>query len=112
MAHRIYKEAMGEDFNYMDLHADRVVIAEAEIAKRDDLLMPGVADTLAWLKEKEIPMAVASSTNLEKTVAMPAFSEDLDIVGDRVIVSFESACNKYIVGKLFFTDKVISYPLS
>ena len=43
---------------------------------------------------------------------MPAFSEGLDIVGDRVIISFESACNKYIVGKLFFANKVVSYPIS
>ena len=69
VAHRIYKEAMGEDFNYMDLHAERVRIAEAAIAQTDDLLMPGVADTLNWLKEKGIAMAVASSTVLEKTVS-------------------------------------------
>ena len=68
-AHRIYKASMGEDFNYMDLHAERVRIAEAAIAAKDDLLLPGVADTLCWLKEKGIPMAVASSTVLEKTIA-------------------------------------------
>lgn len=68
-ANRIYKEAMGEDFNFMDLHAERVRIAEAIIAEKEDLLMPGVADTLNWLKEKKIVMAVASSTVLEKTVS-------------------------------------------
>ena len=68
-AHRIYKDAMGEDFNYMDLHAERVRIAEEVIAGTDDLLMPGVANTLQWLKEKGIAMAVASSTVLEKTVS-------------------------------------------
>ena len=68
-AHRIYKDAMGEDFNYMDLHAERVRIAEAAIAAKDDLLMPGVWDTLNWLKEKGISMAVASSTVLEKTIS-------------------------------------------
>ncbi len=68
-ANRIYKDAMGESFNYMDLHAERVRIAEAAIAQRDDLLMPGVADTLNWLKAHKVPMAVASSTVLEKTVS-------------------------------------------
>ncbi|MBR2019242.1 MAG: hypothetical protein IKA05_02460 [Clostridia bacterium] len=58
-----------------------------------------------------VPLYYLDSSNHEKTVKMPAFSEDLDIVGDRVIVSFESACNKYIVGKLFFADQVISYPI-
>ena len=69
IADRIFKDAMGEDFNYMDLHADRVVIAEKLIAETKDILMPGVLDTLHWLKERGIAMAVASSTVLEKTVA-------------------------------------------
>ena len=69
LADRIFKDAMGEDFHYMDLHADRVVIAEKLIAETQDLLMPGVIETLNWLKEQGIAMAVASSTVLEKTVS-------------------------------------------
>ena len=69
------------------------------------------AQTTIGVSGKDVPLYYLDSTNLEKTVMMPAFSEDLDIVGDRVIVSFESACNKYIVGKLFWADKVISYPI-
>lgn len=61
---------------------------------------------------KEVPLYYLDSSNHLKTVNMPAFSEGLDIVGDRVIISFESACNKYIVGKLFFANKVVSYPIS
>ena len=61
---------------------------------------------------KSVPLYYIDSSNLTKTVSMPAFSEDLTIVGDRVLVSFESACNKYIVGKFFFADQVISYPLN
>ena len=61
--------------------------------------------------EKEIPLYYLDSSNMTKDVAMPAFSEDMDIVNGRVIVSFESACNKYIVGKFFFANKVISYPM-
>ena len=61
--------------------------------------------------EKDIPLYYLDSSNMTKDVLMPAFSEDMDIVDGRIIVSFESACNKYIVGKFFFANKVISYPL-
>lgn len=67
IADRIFKDAMGEDFCYMDLYDERVRIAETFIAQTDNLLKPGVADTLDWLKTRGIPMAVASSTVLEKT---------------------------------------------
>ena len=67
--------------------------------------------TMINVSGKEVPLYYLDSSNHEKTVNMPAFSEGLDVVGDRVIISFESACNKYIVGKLFFADKVVSYPL-
>ena len=60
---------------------------------------------------KEVPLYYMDSSNLVKTLKMPAFSEGLDVIGDRVYVSFESACNKYIVGKLFFAYNVVSYPI-
>jgi hypothetical protein len=60
---------------------------------------------------KDVPLYYLDSSNMAKDVLMPAFSEDLDVVNGRVIVGFESACNKYIVGKFFFANKVISYPL-
>ena len=47
---------------------------------------------------------------MEKSMAMPAFSEGLAILNDgRVAVSFESACNKYIIGKLFFATNVVAF---
>lgn len=61
--------------------------------------------------EKNIPLYYLDSSNMKKDVLMPAFSEELDVVDGRVVVSFESACNKYIVGKFFFANKVISYPI-
>lgn len=60
---------------------------------------------------KEVPLYYLDSTNLTKTIVLPAFSEDLTIVGDRVVVTNESACNKYIIGKLFGGDKIYSYPI-
>ena len=60
---------------------------------------------------KDIPLYYLDSTCVSKVIPMPAFSEDLDVVDGRVIVSFESACNKYIIGKFFFANKVISLPI-
>ena len=60
---------------------------------------------------KEVPLYYMDSSTHFKTLKMPAFSEGLDVIGDRVYISFESACNKYIVGKLFFAYNVVSYPI-
>jgi len=57
------------------------------------------------------PLYYLDSSTHTKTVAMPAMSEGLDVVGNRVVISFESACNKYLFGKLFFADKLVSYPI-
>ncbi|MFA7032405.1 MAG: hypothetical protein WC201_02450 [Bacilli bacterium] len=38
----------------------------------------------------------------------PPMMEDLDIKDNRIIVFTESACNKYVFGKLFFADKILS----
>lgn len=69
IADRIYKEAMGEDFSYVELRPARVRIAEEIIAGSHDLCKPGVIDTLEYLRSRGIPMAVASSTDREKTIA-------------------------------------------
>lgn len=60
----------------------------------------------------DIPLYYLDSSNLTKTVTLPAFSEDLTIFNDRVVVTNESACNKYFVGKLFGGWKVYSYPIT
>ena len=61
--------------------------------------------------EIQIPLYYLDSTNLVKSLTLPAFSEDLTVKGDRVVVTNESACNKYIVGKLFGANKVYSYAI-
>ena len=60
---------------------------------------------------KSVPLYYLDSATHQKTVDMPAFSEGLTIVGDRVVISFESACNKYVVGKFFFANRLVSYPV-
>ena len=73
----------------------------------------GVKDsgTTIDVSGKEVPLYYLDSTNLEKTVKLPCFSEELAVVGDRVYISFESACNKYILGKPFFATYIASYPI-
>ena len=65
----IFKEALGEDFDYEAARDARVRIAEELIAQTEDLLKPGCIELLQTLKSRGVPMAVASSTGTEKTVA-------------------------------------------
>lgn len=60
---------------------------------------------------KEIPLYYLDASTRKQSVAMPAFSEGMTLVGNRVAVTFESASNRYIIGKLFFADHVIAYPI-
>ena len=61
---------------------------------------------------KEVPLYYVDSTTRVKDISMPAFSEGLSIKDGKIVISFESACNKYIIGKLFFATKVVSYPVN
>jgi len=62
------------------------------------------------IDEKEVPLYYLDNTNLIKALTIPAFSEDMTVKDGRVVISFESASNKYIVGKLFFAYAAYSYP--
>ena len=61
---------------------------------------------------KEVPLYYIDSSTRIKDVVMPSFSEGLAILEDKVVISFESACNKYIIGKLFFATKIVSFPMN
>lgn len=60
---------------------------------------------------REIPLYYLDSSTNFKTLVLPAFSEDLTIVNDRVVVTNEASANKYVVGKFFGSHKVYSYPI-
>ncbi len=60
---------------------------------------------------EEVPIYYLGSANRIEQLELPAFSEDLDVVDGRVVITYESACNKYIVGKLFFAFDAQSYPI-
>ena len=49
--------------------------------------------------------------NCARKLKGPAMSEDLDIYDDKVITLTESASDKYIFGKFFFANKIISLNL-
>lgn len=59
----------------------------------------------------DVPLYYLDSSTRSDNMPMPSFSEGLTLVDGKVAVSFESACNKYIIGKLFFANKVIAFPI-
>lgn len=61
--------------------------------------------------DKEVPLYYIGAENLMQSIKAPAFSEGLDLVDGRIVISYESACNKYIVGKFFFAYHAESYPI-
>ncbi|MDE7164041.1 MAG: hypothetical protein K2O04_01265 [Clostridiales bacterium] len=62
-------------------------------------------------KKKEVPLYYLGGKTLLRSLKLPAFSEDITIANDRVVVTNEASANKYFVGKLFGADKVYSYPI-
>ena len=65
---------------------------------------------LSEATESGITMDGAPVYNLErfeKEIKAPAMSEGLDYRNGKVITLFESACNKYLFGKLFGANKIV-----
>lgn len=81
---QIFQEALGEEFDYAAIRQERIRIAEELIAQSEDLLKPGCLELLQALKEKGIPMAVASSTPTPRTVAHLEHAGLLDYFDARV----------------------------
>lgn len=68
--------------------------------------------TTIGVSGKDVPLYYIDSSTRLKDVTMPAFSEGLAIKDGKIVISFESACNKYVIGKLFFATKVVSFPVN
>ena len=62
--------------------------------------------------DNTLPLYYLDSSTMTRDLIMPAFSEALVIIDDKVAVSFESACNKYIVGKFFFSNNVVAFQIN
>ena len=71
IAVKAFQDGLGADFPYEDVRKERMRIGEDLIyrAAPQDLLKDGVLEVLETLKEKKIPMAVASSTVYDQTVS-------------------------------------------
>lgn len=88
---RIFEAEIGNGFSYAKVRPLRVQIAEELIARESPILKPGAAELLDFLAERNIPMAVASSTNLAGTRDHLDASHILDrfqvVVGGDMIVN-------------------------
>ena len=67
IAAKIFEEEIGNGFSYQAVRPIRVRIAEEIIERESPILKPGVLELLAFLKDKGIRLAVASSTNTKTT---------------------------------------------
>ena len=64
VAKQVFRECCGEDFPYDKVRVERTRISEEIIAASDPetLRMPKAKEVLLWLKERGVPIAIASST--------------------------------------------------
>lgn len=64
---RIFKDALGESFDYENVWQERFLISEEILEKGGSVLMPGVKEMIELAKKKGILLAVASSTAVKVT---------------------------------------------
>lgn len=79
---RVFKDVMGEDFAYLPFRQKTIDMFEQYLLDNGIDLKDGVIDTLAFLKEKGVKIALATSTDraraenkLVKTGLFPYFDE-------------------------------------
>ena len=90
VAARIFEEEIGNGFSYVKTRPIRVRIAEEIIARESPILKPGVLELLAYLEEKGIRLAVASSTNTQTTrehLAASGIADRFEVIvgGDQIV---------------------------
>lgn len=61
------QEWFGEDFNYEEVRQRRKELMEEMLAERGIVCKPGVKELLTFLKERQITVAIATATDLERT---------------------------------------------
>ena len=64
------------------------------------------------LNGAEIPVVYLDSASLTRTVEAPPMSEEILCLDGRLYILNESACNKYIFGKLMSANDLYSYDLT
>ncbi len=71
-----------------------------------------VTGETAMLDGTELPIYHLDSASLVKTVEAPPMTEEIVYKNGRIFILSESACNKYIYGKLMSGNSLYSYELS
>ena len=89
-AARISESEIGNGFSYDKTRVVRVRIAEEIIARESPILKPGVLELLAYLEDKGIRLAVASSTNTQTTkehLAASGIADRFEVIigGDQIV---------------------------
>lgn len=77
-AAKIFEDYIGNGFSYSKCRVERVRIAEEIIDRESPILKPGVETILNYLKDHQVKLAVASSTDRDKTIEHLAESEIAD----------------------------------
>ena len=57
---------------------------------------------------KTVDVKFLDQAHLVNSLKAPWMTEDLTINDGKLIMHFESACNKYIIGKLYFANKIVA----
>lgn len=66
---RVFREIMGEDFDYLAFRQKTMDLFEAYVAENGIDIKPHVKETLIYLKEHGVKIALATSTEKSKAVA-------------------------------------------
>ena len=96
--------------------------SEYVFLSKSNVLLPGVilSYSLKELKQAgtkkvlgvEVPLYVLTEDNTTKTTDIPLMPEEVVPVDDRLYLIFESASNRYKIGRSYGLDKVYSAPVS
>ncbi len=78
-------------------------LPDSNIYTYENVYASSTTETFALSETESIPLYILSSANLESTLVAPCMSEGIDYVNGRVVILFESACDKY---KLFTRNRV------
>ena len=60
---------------------------------------------------KNVPLYVLTETNASGTQIIPPMPEEMIVVDGRMYIAYESASNRYKIGRLLGLDKVLSTPV-
>ena len=60
---------------------------------------------------REVPLYILSESNAEKITVIPPMSEEIVAVNGRMYILYESASNRYIIGKALGLNMVYSTPI-